>query len=649
MYDKTLHSRKVIIKLARPYAQEIEKIAETLAWAGSVSIDDFVRAVRTAVLGPLVAVGSGGSLSVAHFLAQTHQRMSGQLGKTATPSELVNEPAPRSAAIWLLSAGGTNVDINGAFDDTVAREPRQLSVLCGRTQSRLSDSARQHSYCDLLLYELPAGKDGFLATNSLFGFSALILRAYLAATRMSADWNAIEQAVSRLLSAENQTKWRNATGQLWGRSTTIVLHSPNARVGAIDLESKFTEAALGNLHYADWRNFAHGRHHWLAKRGRESAIIALIGDDDETLAERTLSLIPDDIPISRLRLPGPPEAVPLSALAASLLLTGWAGEARGIDPGRPGVPQFGRKLYALPLKKSARSRRGDDIVAIERKAFASHALLVERGQFTFWERAYSNFDEQLRAAWFSGAVLDYDGTIVDARARTLPPNTDIVKTLVRLIENGLIVAIATGRGKSVRLSLREVLPKALWSSVAIGYYNGIEISPLSDDGSPNDTSRPTEALAAVSARLRAQPEVSLCAEQTDRAHQITLEPKHSLREDHLWLLAQQAIQSERANGVRVVRSSHSIDIIDAKRAKGSVVDAMRREVGRGDILCIGDRGRWPGNDHELLAEPLSLSVDQVNLDPATCWHLGSRGSRGPSVLLEYLRRLRPRDGRFLWE
>nr|GAJ37432.1 hypothetical protein BDOA9_0200490 [Bradyrhizobium sp. DOA9] len=635
--------------MARPYAQEIEKLSETLAWAGSASVDDLARAAQTASLGPLVAVGSGGSLSAAHFLAQTHQSLSGQLGLTATPSGLLSEPAPRSAAVWLLSAGGTNVDINGAFEDAVAREPRQLAVLCGRAQSRLSDTAQQHPYCDLLLYEPPAGKDGFLATNSLFGFSALILRSYLEATQACADWDDIEQQISRLLSAENRTTWRNSTAQVWARSTTVVLHGPNARVGAIDLESKFTEAAIGNLHYADWRNFAHGRHHWLAKRGEESAIIALIGDDDEKLAERTLSLIPDDIPVSRLRLPGRPEAVSLGALAASLLLTGWAGEARGIDPGRPGVPEFGRKLYGLPLKKSVKSRSGAEIAAIERKAFASHKLLVERGQFTFWHSAYSDFNERLRAASFAGAVLDYDGTIVDARARTLPPDEDIARALVHLIENGLILAIATGRGKSVRLSLREVLPKGLWPSVTIGYYNGLEIAPLSDDRSPNDTTRPTEALAAIAARLRAQPEVSLCAEQTDRAHQITLEPKHSLREDHLWLLAQQAILSERASGVHVVRSSHSIDIVDARRAKGAVVDAMRNRVGSGAILCVGDRGRWPGNDHELLAEPLSLSVDEVNLDPATCWHLGSEGSRGPSVLLEYLRRLRPQDGRFLWE
>lgn len=629
---------------------EMGRLAQTLAWAGSAPIEELVRAVGAAALGPLVAVGSGGSLSAAHFLAQTHQILAGQLARTATPAELINEPAPRAASIWLLSAGGGNVDINAAFEDAVAREPRQLAVLCGRAQSPLSAAARRHAYCDLLLFESPAGKDGFLATNSLFGFAALLARSYLSGTESSVRWNAVQHQIEKLLSEDDLARWRDTTAPLWERPTTIVLHAPNARVGAIDLESKFTEAALGNLHYADWRNFAHGRHHWLAKRGAQSAIVALIGDDDECLAERTLTLIPDEIPIARIKLPGPPPAVALGALVASLQITGWAGEARGIDPGQPGVPEFGRKLYSLrPAIGAKACFGGAEIAAIERKAFASYATLADRGQSAFWQDAYTVFDSKLREATFVGAVLDYDGTIVDARTRTLPPAEDITRALIRLIENGFVFAIATGRGKSVRTSLRDAVSEALWPRITVGYYNGLEIAPLSDDDTPNSSARPSRALAAVASRLRAQPEVALCAQQTDRARQITLEPRHALREDHLWLLAQQAILSEGVSGVHVVRSSHSIDIIDAKRAKGAVVDAMRESVGDGAILCVGDRGRWPGNDHELLAEPFSLSVDEVSLDPATCWHLGPAGSRGPSVLLGYLERLQLRNGRFVWE
>jgi hypothetical protein len=437
---------------------------------------------------------------------------------------------------------------------------------------------------------------------------------------------------------------------VWRRSTTVVLHGPNARVGAVDLESKFTEAALGNLHYADWRNFAHGRHHWLAKRGDQSSIVALIGEDDERLAERTLALIPENIPIARINLPGSPPAVALGALIASLQVTAWAGEARGIDPGQPGVPEFGRRLYNLRLPRRAKAQSsGAEIAAIERKAFTSYAALARRGQLGFWQNAYSRFVRKLREAAFAGVVLDYDGTVVDARTRTLPLGEDIARALVGLIENGFMLAIATGRGKSVRQSLRQAFPEALWPGITVGYYNGFDISSLSDDAAPNGSARSSATLAAIACRLRALPEVALCAEQTDRAHQITLEPRHALREDHLWLLAQQAILSEGAAGVQVVRSSHSIDIIEGERAKGAVVDSMRERVGDGAILCVGDRGRWPGNDHELLAEPFSLSVDEVSLDPTTCWHLGPAGSRGPSVLLGYLERLRLHNGRFVWE
>jgi hypothetical protein len=113
--------------VARPYAHEMDQLAQTLSWAGSTPVDDLVRAVGTATLAPLVAVGSGGSLSAAHFLVQIHQSITGQLGRAATPAELIGEPELRAASIWLLSAGGGNVDINAAFEDAVGREPRQLA------------------------------------------------------------------------------------------------------------------------------------------------------------------------------------------------------------------------------------------------------------------------------------------------------------------------------------------------------------------------------------------------------------------------------------------------------------------------------------------------------------------------------------------
>jgi fructoselysine-6-P-deglycase FrlB-like protein len=410
--------------MAKPYASEMVRLAETFAWAATADIGVLRKAVRTAGLSPLVAIGSGGSLTAAHALAATHRRATHQVTAVATPLEAATEPLDPSAAVWLLSASGGNVDILAAAEALVAREPRQVAVLCGREDSTLASLCRRHPFVDLLIYPPPAGKDGFLATNSLLGFTSLIARAYAAEFNGESDWASTVEMLEPLLKQPSRTvaAWETTTAPLWTRSTTIVLHGPDTRIGAIDLESKFTEAALGNLQIADYRNFAHGRHHWLAKRGDISAILAFVSDNDRSLAEQTLALIPNDIPRGRIDLAGLPTAAALAALLAALRITGWAGAARGIDPGRPGVPEFGRKLYHMPLPQTAYatgivglSRR--DTAAISRKAGLSLARLDAAGELDRWRMALQTFRDRLLAATFGALVLDYDGTIVDSRHR----------------------------------------------------------------------------------------------------------------------------------------------------------------------------------------------------------------------------------------
>ena len=185
-----------------------------------------------------------------------------------------------NAAIWLLSAGGGNVDILAAFQALAAREPRQLSILCGKTTSPLAEAAREHAYSDLVIYEPPTGRDGFLATNSLLAFVTLLARAYGSEfEECSPEFDTRAANILTLLrNDEHWETWHKLTIPLWTRNTTLVLHGPTTRIGAIDLESKFTEAAVGNLQIADYRNFAHGRHHWLAKRASESAVLAFVSD-----------------------------------------------------------------------------------------------------------------------------------------------------------------------------------------------------------------------------------------------------------------------------------------------------------------------------------------------------------------------------------
>ncbi len=609
-----------------------------------------MSAVRAAGQLPLQAIGSGGSLTAAEALAGLHQQFTGQMAIAATPLQAVELQLSQSTSHWLLSAGGRNVDILAAAKTLIASEPRQLAALCGRVDSPLGKLFSQHQYSDLLIYPPPSGKDGFLATNSLLAFVTLLARAYLVQFRGEDAWHECEAILRQVVDQKYavDSSWEEATDVLWSRPTTLVLHSSATRIGAIDLESKFTEAALGNLQLADYRNFAHGRHHWLAKRGDSTAVLAFITDRDRDLACRTLDLLPPSVPQARLAFPGDIVANQISSLVAALRITGWAGASRGIDPGRPGVPEFGRKLYRLrPARKTVRKPRGlsvRDVASIARKAGVSTQALVESGEFEGWKSHLEAFRKRILRSRFAGIVLDYDGTVVDPRNRFEPPSHVMTMELTRLIDQGASIGIATGRGKSVRKDLQSCLTPSLWGKVQIGYYNGAVISTLDDDGEPVVNADPCEQLASLAQALRAHQELALTARQTDRPYQITLESVRSVPEGRLWDIAHQVILDTDAQGVLVSRSSHSIDINPVGVSKLSVVKRIAEISGRDKVLTVGDRGLWPGNDHELLRQPYSLGVDEVSADPASCWNLATPGQRGPDVTLEYLRSLHVVDG-----
>lgn len=637
--------------MAKPYASELARLQETLRWASSTDIESLRNAVKTAGLSSLSAIGSGGSLTAAHALAALHQLFTGKPGLVQTPLEAVNANLDVSVSQWLLSAGGSNVDINAAAVSLIEREHRQVAVMCGRLASPVTEICERHPFVDLLLFPPPAGKDGFLATNSLLGFSALLARAYTSVFDPIASWEDVASTVDPYADSSSGLvkSWRDAAEGLWVRSTTVVLYGPSTKIGAVDLESKFTEAALGVVQLADYRNFAHGRHHWLAKRGQETAILAFITDEDRTIAERTLGLIPADVPIAKLEISGHGPAALLGSLLAALHVTGWAGRARGIDPGQPGVPDFGRKLYHLNLPSKGQKRASDVLArsadaAIERKTGESIRRLDERKTLSHWQDALATFVSQLQSTTFGGVILDYDGTVVDTRHRFQPARPEIVAQLEKIARSDATLAIATGRGVSVRKDLRKVLPEELWSLILIGYYNGAMIGTLGDDSVPDGTDEVCPELKDLAEAFQTSDELAGAAKQTNRRYQITLEPRQFMAENRLWDIAHQLILRTGCREAIVTRSSHSVDIIASGVSKTNVIRQVQERLSGRQVLTIGDRGRWPGNDYDLLNAPMGLSVDEVSVDPATCWNLAEPGQRGVAVTRSYLAALEAIEG-----
>ncbi|MCE2499198.1 MAG: hypothetical protein J4F28_09520, partial [Nitrosopumilaceae archaeon] len=130
-------------------------------------------------------------------------------------------------------------------------------------------------------------------------------------------------------------------------STIVVLHDAAGKPAAADLESKLVESGVRNVQPADYRNFAHGRHNWIGKHPQDTGVIMLTSLRCKRLAESTAGLLPPGIPVVRLNTELDGYAGMLSLLIQGMCAVGELGTQSGIDPGRPGVAEFGRKLYGM--------------------------------------------------------------------------------------------------------------------------------------------------------------------------------------------------------------------------------------------------------------------------------------------------------------
>lgn len=599
---------------------------------------------------PLIAIGSGGSLSAAHFVSHLHQLSTGQLARPLTPLSVVSmleEPGSRRSitdnAAMCFTAGGSNADIKRAWRYLIDAETKYLTALCSRTESPLAKVAKELAYTRVFDFDLPSKKDGFLATNSLLAFLVIIGRVYGPSINeglvLPEDvWGLLPKCGDVDTTLNNL---RSISSHIFERDYLIVLYGSGMEAAAYDLESKFTEAALIAVQMSDFRNFAHGRHHWLAKRGDQSGVIAFAGDRDIEIAKKTLGLLPSSIPSAVLHFPGNEVSGGIGAVLTGFFLTAIAGEIRGIDPGRPGVPTFGRKLYHLGPGAQKKTSPGV-------KPSVRRKLDVCNVPSQKIKKAHKTFCRALSEAYFAGLVMDYDGTLCDSQNRFNALDANIVCELIRLLRSNVPLGIATGRGKSVRKSLQSALPKALWEKVMIGYYNGAECGLLNDDNTPDSsTNSPCKELESIARTLRSDDAITSLATVTVRKSQISVEPSSISHLDLLWRVV--GAHWSRNQGSRMVQSAHSIDILAPGVTKRNVITTLLSAYGIGQskaILCIGDQGCWPGNDSDLLSEGYSLSVDAVSPDLSTCWNLAPSGCRGQQATLYYLKNIVTAEGAF---
>lgn len=628
--------------MGKPYRNELNQLPETFNWASKQNLDSVKNALMACSSRSIVTLGSGGSMAAAEYIAGIHTQLTGRISVAQTPLEFLRTSSRLDqSSVWLLSAGGRNIDILRSMRRAIDVEPAHLAVLCASQESPLARLAATLNI-DLLEFSPPAGRDGFLATNSLAAFLLLLSRAYAEIVGREFPNSLQELMHQSMPKTSDLTTLRRSFTPLLEREHWIVLYDPGCRAVALDLESRFSEAALGSIKASDIRNFAHGRHHWLAKRSSSSAVVILSQPGSENVALKSLDLIPRSIPRVQLNFSDNELVVPVGGILLSMEIAGWMGEARNIDPGRPGVPEFGRRLYNLSTLPTYVHKRTLVESIIQRKTRVTDETLRQSMVEKVWKQSLRRFCENLSKTTIRGVVFDYDGTLVDVRHRFLPPNQEIVKALNKLMALGIQIGIATGRGKSVRKDLQKAIPKHFWSQILIGYHNGAELGRLDDDKLP-DAVCPDLApviLEALTLLKEYSPIWDRLTVNTSHS-QISLQWSSGIFGWQLWDLIEPIMPALRRLGIIIVSSGHSVDLLAPGVSKRQVISRLSEyySIAPTEILAIGDRGRSPGNDFELLSHCPALSVDEVSTDSTTCWRLTPPMVNGVAGTLWYLSRL----------
>lgn len=626
--------KEVTIRLGKPFDREVLKIPDSIKWAFSERINDSLeKMVSIFTPFPLLVVGSGGSFSGAHFVARVHEQITGKVGRAITPLELLFLPInPTFHGILFLTASGNNKDIISAFENAVRREFSVIGIVCANIGSRIVEKSKAYPHVKIFEYPNPAGKDGFLAVNSLLSTCILIVRAYKAIDTSTVS---IQQ-----LTTINPT-FRDAEWNIiLNRNTIVAVGGEWAWPALIDLESKFAEAGLNNVLLSDLRNFAHGRHYWFNRKGDDSGLLVLETPSLAKLAKKTINLLPKKYPRAILKssFAGPLASIELCIQIFHLI--NEAGKRACIDPGRPKVPEFGRKIYRIGLSLALSDKRvGNRFIWVQRKARVSnHALEV-------LEKFLDKFLEGFKHTRFSGIVFDYDGTLCDPPERFKHPKREIASALNYLLSHGIAIGIATGRGRSVQIGLRQVIDEKYWKKVLIGNYNGSIIIPLDNDIPPREGTS-SRILKRANNLLRRDLLLMKYGKIEIRLKQISVTPesefiRQSVFERVLEVLSQ-------IKNIKITQSNHSIDILHPGVSKTHVVEILRTIINdeKSNVLIIGDQGQYGGNDFELLNLPYSISVDKISSSLTNCWNLSPIGLRGTKATISIIKAIDVENKKF---
>jgi trehalose-6-phosphatase len=619
------------------FSDKLSRLGQTIALVGVHNLAGLTGALAAGRGRLAIAIGSGGSTITAEYFARCRTTLDLGLTVVMTPMQFVMALEEWAGVdIWLFSAGANNPDIAGAFRCAAASRCEAIHLLTVRADGATAILAAREPRARVTLLPVADPKDGFLATHSMIAMVTALLIASDALTECP-QRPAIATIFGERAAATLEAGSEGLCEGFRPGDTVIALHDPQAMPVASLIETSLWETGIAPVQRTDFRNFAHGRHVWAARHPDRMYVVALTSCETDMVWAPVAEAMPQIVRRQVLNLGNAGRLANAVGIIRALQIVSQLGDQTGIDPGRPGHGPFAEAIYDNPALDALAAELTP---AVRHKAAARlfHDP-VEDGGISLCVIGRARLTN-LAQARFVGLALDYDGTVVPnhpTEARLGPPSQEVMDELVRLVDAGIQIGFATGRGRSAGEKLREALPERVHRQIIMGYYNGAHVRTLDIDirtDKPEADVQVAKVAAWIADSGLLRPGVTLDVGRV----QVTI--GHADVADVAHFAAALGACPEVSNGrVRVLSSHHSFDVVPAGTSKLRLVDALIERAGEPDgaVLGIGDSGSPLGNDLELLSGPHGISVDSVCGSHNGAWTLFGSRLQGPGAVARILR------------
>lgn len=623
--------------MGKLYEKELMTISRT--YDESIHVDTSLIEKFLSINAPMLIVGSGGSFSAAKAIEYQCTRI-GMMAKAVTPLQLEeHQNAIYSSKVLLLTARGNNHDIINAFRYCDKLEAEGILCVCLSTKSAIRKEFRANGHLFLWEKDMCFGKDGYLSVNSLI---AMIVIMATAIYRYSAD-EYFHLVAENVLGITNEMLDRYDGMQQLEKESIIVLHGGATTQIAIDMESKFSEAALGNVQLVDFRNFAHGRHYWMAERGQNTGIIVFADEMQKNVADKTIELLPDEISTNIIMTESENFFGILMLYLEMFCIVYSAGKRMGINPGKPKVPDYGKKLYHVNFRYHNQDviKSMDKNISLRAAYRKNGNCTISGGMFDEYAKNAQKIVKELHNKRWKYLVFDYDGTL-HWKGEQSDTEKQIFEILNQLLSQGAKMAVATGRGKSVRIEMKDKIEPKNWKNIGIGYYNGAVCGFLDNDKIPSTDEEIISQLEELYDKMEGENvwRSFISGWEVPKPKQWSLGLENKQGKENVSMILREAVHFK--DKLKIVFSSHSIDVMENSVFKQNILyflQGYNEELCMDDCLFIGDAGCFGGNDFEMLMFG-GLSVDRVSKSRGSCYNMAPLGFRQLEATLYYLKHIK---------